>query len=55
MNTRRNAPWGHSRAIADWLQPLASPKLSGASPLDWENTPCDAPTRVKRAFKEAIL
>jgi superfamily II DNA/RNA helicase len=32
MNSRGNAPGGHSPAIADWLQPLASPKLSGAFP-----------------------
>jgi hypothetical protein len=32
MNTLGNAPGVHSRAIADWLQPLASPKSSGAFP-----------------------
>jgi hypothetical protein len=34
MNTRGNAPGGHTPAIADWLQPLASPKSSGAFPRD---------------------
>jgi hypothetical protein len=34
MNTRGNAPGGHTPAIADWLQPLASPKPSGAFPRD---------------------
>jgi hypothetical protein len=29
MNTLGNAPGVHSRAIANWLQPLASLKLSG--------------------------
>jgi hypothetical protein len=30
MNTRGNAPGGHTPAIADWLQPLASLQLSTA-------------------------
>jgi hypothetical protein len=39
MNTLGNAPGGHSRLIADWLQPLASPKSSGAFPSDRPGMP----------------
>jgi hypothetical protein len=43
MNSRGNAPWGHSPAIADWLQLLASPKLSGAFPRECPATTGECP------------
>jgi hypothetical protein len=44
MNTLGNTPGVHSRPIADWLQPLASPKLSGAFPSDRSGMPSLPPS-----------
>jgi hypothetical protein len=44
MNSRGNAPGGHSPAIADWLQLLASPKSSGAFPRECPAITGNAPS-----------